>query len=260
MSVNELLKTLKSLYRDLYWGIIGLLVVILFFSVRKYVNLQRTTLSESVAPAKIAEGPQYSPLTSSEVELGLAFASKIRTFISNDNAASDQRTPSGATDFYDDESRRLASFVQTEADEKLKNAKTLQMDISIRKKNHLALVKKRQSEIDFVGDEADVMHYLAAYFAHGYTQPDKQSREWRTSTFGPVSLSSLISFGALERSNSGLGSFREAITSTNSDRVGFAIPRDIPNHGFDVIAVLRPAQGLIIKYQEILVEKGLLAP
>ena len=59
---------------------------------------------------------------------------------------------------------------------------------------------------------------------------------------------------------SGLGSFREAITSTNSDRVGFAIPRAIPDHGFDVFSLLRHAQGLLIKYQEILVEKGLLAP
>ena len=164
MAVNEFLKSRKFFYRDLVWIAISIPIAIFFLYVVALIgqaNLDRIRLSESSLRTKLTDVPQFTPLTSAEVYHGMAFASKIRTFNSNNNSASDKLSPSGATEFYEDESRRQASFVQTEAEEKTKEAETILIDISIRKKNNLALIKKRQTEIDFVSDEADVMHYLA---------------------------------------------------------------------------------------------------
>ncbi len=117
-------------------------------------------------------------------------------------------------------------------------------------------------EIEFQRDESKIRHYLAPFFAMGYSQPASGTVHAPTRKRGPVSMSALRSYGATVQSNGGLECLAFAINGGGNDRSRFSCPHYIGGHisaDEDLYRYLITTQELLIKYQYLLVEKGMLA-
>jgi len=100
----------------------------------------------------------------------------------------------------------------------------------------------------------EIKGLLMAYTAPGFTyRPDD--------TKGPVSYSLIKSSGGLEPTRKGLGNLF-FIAAGNSDRERGGLPEGVGGHiaSETPVAPIERAQDLLIKYGELMVRKGMLAP
>ena len=111
-----------------------------------------------------------------------------------------------------------------------------------------------QLEREMQRDMNEIKGLLRAYTSPGFTyRPDD--------TKGPVSYSLIRSSGGLEPTRKGLGSLF-FIATGNSDRDRGGLPAGVGGHiGSETpTAPIERAQELLIKYGELMVRKGMLAP
>jgi len=103
-------------------------------------------------------------------------------------------------------------------------------------------------------DMNEINGLLRAYTSPGYAyRPDD--------TKGPVSYSLIKSSGGLEQTRKGLGSLF-FIATGNSDRDRGGLPPGVGGHisSATPVAPIERAQALLVKYGELMVRKGMLAP
>ncbi|GEM_PF-1441076 len=111
-----------------------------------------------------------------------------------------------------------------------------------------------QLEREMRRDMNEINGLLMAYTAPGFTyRPDD--------TKGPVSYSLIKSSGGLEPTRKGLGNLF-FIAAGNSDRERGGLPEGVGGHiaSETPVAPIERAQELLIKYGELMVRKGMLAP
>lgn len=121
--------------------------------------------------------------------------------------------------------------------------------------------KREDLERDFVADMPKIKRYLIPFITDGYSQPNFLNQKRNTGKKGPVSLSGLRSAGCFVEGIQGLTKLNEMALIDGNDR---------PNGGFrrrfggglapEDTAFVKTAQQLLIKYGELMVEKGMLAP
>lgn len=111
-----------------------------------------------------------------------------------------------------------------------------------------------QLERDMQRDMNEIQGLLRAYTSPGFAyRPDN--------TKGPVSYSLIKSAGGLEPTRKGLGNLF-FIATGNSDRDRGGLPAGVGGHiaSETSIAPIERAQELLVKYGELMVRKGMLAP
>lgn len=120
---------------------------------------------------------------------------------------------------------------------------------------------KAQLEREFQRDLPMIKRFLRPLLVEAFTQPDHRGRFVPSDTKGPVSLAKLLGSGAINPTVNGrnglyytLGSQRER------DRGSF--PRYVGGAGNDraVQPTMERFQELVVKYGNLMVEKGMLAP
>ncbi len=165
---------------------------------------------------------------------------------------------------YDAKSQELADEIRKETTELQIQLSAIQEDIQSEAKRIESLLRRSKLEVDFIADEAEVRAYLGALIAHGLTQPMKGGEHkpsFPVTAPGPVSLKALIECGALKPTEFGLSQLGRVGSHESNDRGRHSFPPRIggslERYQFEF---LLPAQNYLIKYQELLVDKGYLAP
>lgn len=147
---------------------------------------------------------------------------------------------------------------QQQAEDEFKELTALAADQA---KAREAAREKAQLERDFVRDLPQIRKYLPAFLAEGYTQPDQYGAASPTSKKGPMSLSAMRSAGALREDVGGLSRLNIIASGSRNDRPVGGFP---PWYGNVVseknIPYVQTAQKYLLKYGDLMVEKGLLAP
>ena len=124
-----------------------------------------------------------------------------------------------------------------------------------------ARLAKEKLEADFKRDQAEIRRYLAAFMYEGYSQPGEQGYHHSTTKKGPMSLSALRSAGATMESELGLQRLAFSVTGSGNDRPAGGFPKYIGGTLYtQQVPFLSKAQGFLIKYGDLMVEKKLLAP
>lgn len=193
-------------------------------------------------------------------EKGLAFADKIR---SGDQTPAAKQQPPNATKSraINEETRKLIATIDESAARADRESQQVEAEIKRLEQEIVEFEELAKLLIDFKRDETMVRHYLSALFAYGNSQPVKGTMHKLTATKGPVSLTALREFGALEKSERGLLKLGHAGSDPSNDRGRHAFPINIGGSlEPQELDYLAPAQRLLIKYQKLLVLQGLLAP
>ena len=195
-----------------------------------------------------------------DIERGLAFAKKILSDQASADATKQKTAPKTSLDYRDTIAPEVKA-AQEKKDATLEELKRLQnevreLELAIEARKELARLERT-----FKYDEVRVRHYLSALFAPGRSQPVKGKMLEITTTTGPVSLKALREFGALQNSTDGLLRLGWVGCDPTNDRGRHAFPKNVGGSLDDQEAeFLAPAQELLLKYEKLLVAKGLLAP
>lgn len=198
-------------------------------------------------------------LTSYERQKGLAFADSL---LARYEADDKRRNPSAfATPSADLKVQQRVAELESDIAKLHSELSQVELETDTLRKATAIREEHARLEIDFAKDEALVRHLLAALFAAGYTQPTPGAMHKLTTTLGPVSLTALRDFGALEPTQKGMLQLGHAGSDPSNDRGPYAFPQRVSSElDRAELEYLLPAQRLLIKYQELLVEKGWLAP
>lgn len=170
-----------------------------------------------------------------------------------------------------DERRRQIDTIQTEKTEADRQLAAVKVQLQKLKKlenengiggtsteDGTAAQANARLEADFQRDLPKIKQYLAPLLADGYKQPESAGYQSRSNKPGPVSLTKLQGCGALVNSKTGLERLAFAMTYDN-DRPRQNIPQYIGGVMQEAqLNHFRPALDLLLKYQFILVEKGML--
>lgn len=230
------------------------------------LRLHAIALMISIVPATETFAVQDKAIVSGQstitydIERGLAFAKKIMSDQASADAAKQKPTPKPSLDYRATIDPELKA-AQEKKDATLEELKRLQsevrdLELAIEARKELARLERT-----FKYDEVRVRHYLSALFAPGRSQPVKGKMLEITTTTGPVSLKALRDFGALQNSTDGLLRLGWVGCDPTNDRGRHAFPKNIGGSLDDQEAeFLAPAQELLLKYEKLLVAKGLLAP
>ncbi|MDX1926254.1 MAG: hypothetical protein SFV81_07045 [Pirellulaceae bacterium] len=214
--------------------------------------------AECQSPAAGSDGS----LTEYQLKRGLAFSDFILSKQASNTASSKSSSGIGAS-AVDVESQKKVAAIRGETERMLAEIKKFEDEIKAFEVKVAEQEEMAKLAIDFAKDEPQVRHYLSALFADGYSQPDPATRSAhkQTAVFGPVSLIALKEFSALEPSERGLLRLGHAGSDPTNDRGRQAFPKNIGGSlDRSETEFLYPAQRLLIKYQKLLVMKGLLAP
>jgi hypothetical protein len=121
--------------------------------------------------------------------------------------------------------------------------------------------KSEKTKREFEADMTKIRQYLKPFLAVANTQPNVSGFYGPVAKEGPVSLEALRAAGALREDTNGL---------ITLNKLGFMLPPDRPAGGFgyclggsinpENVPFTRAAQQLLIKYGDLLVERGMLQP
>ncbi|MDZ4848524.1 MAG: hypothetical protein SGI77_04470 [Pirellulaceae bacterium] len=198
-------------------------------------------------------------LSSYQIERGLAFAKKLLADQNSSNSmkqvASDSSTK--IEQLPDVELQNIQSEIDAIRDKLKQVHDEIRVEASLQKtKKDLALL-----EASFAYDEPKIRIYLAALCSQGRAQPLKNLSFELTISVGPMSLQALRDAGALEKTPEGLLNLGNIACSLKNDRGRHAFPKNVGGSlDGEELLFLAPAQELLLKYQNLLVAKGLLAP
>lgn len=131
-----------------------------------------------------------------------------------------------------------------------------ELKVKIRSDKEAGEIRKARSQLEreFAKDEREVRSLLQAFTSDGYT--------YRTDdTKGPVSLRVIESRGGLKQTRDGLQQLF-FIAKTDPDRPNKGLPEGVGGQiaSATPLEPIERAQELLIKYGQLMVEKGLLAP
>jgi hypothetical protein len=124
-----------------------------------------------------------------------------------------------------------------------------------------AKAERAQLESDFQRDLPEIKRYLAPLFQSAFSQPSSRSAQEMTSEKKPVSLTKLGGAGALRESVDGLGRLHYVIVGMR-DRDNGVFRSGYIGGAYNIesdIETSRKAQGFLLKYGDLLVEKGMLS-
>jgi hypothetical protein len=210
-------------------------------------------------PSKVTLSDSW---TQEEQRLALDHASALAARRKAEQGERERLLKDASVRKFEAEQKLLAAQQNLETQRKTIAAKrfALLAELKIEDDRHKAQQDQLLSE--FQRDRAAVQHYLAPLLRHGYSQPERGSHHRSTRVKGPMSVSALMSFGAMFQDEAGLTRLAYAVGSNANDRdqspflpfAGGIVAS--PKH----MRVLQPAQELLLKYQHILVEQGMLAP
>ena len=216
--------------------------------------------SASIAQRKTDFSPTaFDPLSIYERERGLAIADQIRS--ESERQSKSRRKPSSQFDLNvsNDQLAKIRAETQTYRTQ----IESIERQIKTIDENNVEREKLASLTISYERDRTKVRHYLGALFAPGFTQPDPRSgiKHKVTSKKGPVSLTALREFGALDENERGLFKLGYAGSDPTNDRNRRSFPKHVGGSlETKEVEILKPAQELLIKYQKLLVDEGLLAP
>lgn len=231
-------------------------------------NARLKNILQSAAPAASAGTPS----------LGQALADLERQWIEAEN----RRVAEAIARVREDESKKLAAQkaeaerqlaeakreAQKQADEReLRRIRDEQEDAARQEQERIAARERQLKQETFLSefnrDLPQIRRYLAAFLAEGYAQPIQRGNMRVTAEKGPMSLSALRSAGALQEDASGLTRLMYIVDQQNNDRPRGGFPPYAGNVPGGLISqkdvpFVKTAQGYLIKYGDLLVEKGML--
>lgn len=224
-----------------------------------YLLLLAPVCNPMAIAQQVDPGSHARRLTSYERQKGVAFADSTRARYEDEAR---KQKPNAITQVRGNaEFEKRIHALELESAKLLAELTQVESEADTLRKATAKREERARLEIDFEKDEALVRHMLGALFAAGYTQPVPGAKHKLTTTLGPVSLSALREFGALDPTEKGMLQLGHAGSDPTNDRGPYGFPKRVGGElDRPELEFLLPAQKLLIKYQELLVEKRWLAP
>ena len=119
-------------------------------------------------------------------------------------------------------------------------------------------LERLRMEREFQQDLSKIRYYLGPILAHGYSQPESHGYQRMVANKGPMSLSALRGLGALNEAPASLSLLASAMSYGN-DRDSSICPANTDATRGQYARFYYSAHELLVKYQFLLVEKGMLA-
>lgn len=214
-------------------------------------QFEKQSLSFELANMTLGEA-----IKKKENESSMEWAKKLASMDKENNARVEKESAQMATAKANAEIAKRAAIAEGEL-------RQIEADAVAARVAADAKVARIALEAEYQRDVSKVQQYLAPLFATGYTQPRIGGFE-QTKTSRPMSLAAIKKFGALDAPDGLSGGFSKFLhlfnDSSNDRQVRGPYPKyigGVPNQS--EVNAIRPAYILLEKYQELLVDKGLLA-